>query len=307
MAQSKGQLFRQEHLEAQNVISRAADPQHPSHVCRPWLDSQPSSGNLASNVLALQAQDAAARGKVAVKPSQAVNDDRKSAAAAYGGLLPPRTRPAAAAAARPAPETPRRADRPAADQLPDSGKRLQSSPLVGPPQRQRPRAGAASAAFRQPVPPPAAASGQGTADQPGTPHRGGASAQRRLLEAEGKRVMWGYVPEQGLAESQAADPPLTRQAEPASGRGGHAARSQAPPVSPHQPGRNAQQQQTQRGPRAPDDKHGLWEYVPEQELLAAQEEDFDDLLRQADLMEPDLSQAPVSKASQPMFSELPCW
>lgn len=261
-----------------------------------------SFGNLA-DVLALQAQElaAAARAKVVVKPSQAVNDDRKSAAAAYGGLLPPKTRPAAAAAARPAPGTPRRADKPPADQPPDSGKRLQSSPLAGPPQRQHLRAGAASAASRQPMPPPAAASGQGTADQPGMPRRGGRSAQRRLLEAERKTVMWGFVPQQGLAEAQAGDALLTKQAEQAAGEGGHAARSQAQPVAPNQPGRSAQQQQMYRGSRAPDDKHGLWEYVPEQAVLTAQEEDFDDLLRQADLMEPELSQAQVSKASQLML------
>ena len=282
---------------------RAADPQHPSCVCRPWLDSQPPFGNLKVGVLALQAQElaAAARRKVVVKPSQAVNDDRKSAAAAYGGLLPPKTRPAAAAAARSAPDTPRRADRPPADQLPDSGKRLQGSPLAGSPQRQHLRAGAASAASRQPAPPPVAASGRGTADQPGTPRSSGGSAQRRLLEAQRKRVMWGFVPEQGLAEAQAGDAPLTRQAEQAAGKGGHAAHSQAQPVAPQQPGRSAQQQQMHRGLHAPDDKHGLWEYVPEQAPLAAQEEDFDDLLRQADLLEPDLSQAQVSKVSQLML------
>ena len=184
-----------------------------------------SFGNLA-DVLALQAQElaAAARAKVVVKPSQAVNDDRKSAA-----------------------------------------------------------------------------SGQGTADQPGMPRRGGRSAQRRLLEAERKTVMWGFVPQQGLAEAQAGDALLTKQAEQAAGEGGHAARSQAQPVAPNQPGRSAQQQQMYRGSRAPDDKHGLWEYVPEQAVLTAQEEDFDDLLRQADLMEPELSQAQVSKASQLML------
>ena len=113
--------------------------------------------------------------------------------------------------------------------------------------------------------------------------------------------MWGYVPEQGLAEAQAGDTALTGQAEQAAGKGRQPARSQAQPLAPLQPGRNAQQQQVHRGSHAPDDKHGLWEYVPEQARLAAQDEDFDDLLRQADLMEPDLSQAQVSRASQVML------